>query len=54
MIDIINIAFPTIEDDLMDEALKVFYGLRYPQALKEAFYLRINRLDSTVKIRKKH
>ncbi len=28
MIDIINVHFPTIEDDLMDEALKVFYGLR--------------------------
>ena len=35
MIDIINVHFPKLETDLMEEALKVFYGLREIHGLKK-------------------
>ena len=35
MIDIINVHFPKLESELMEEALKVFYGLREVNGLKK-------------------
>jgi len=35
MIDIINVHFPHLEEELMEEALKVFYGLREIQGIKK-------------------
>lgn len=35
MIDIVNVHFPKLEDDLMEEALKVFYGLREIHGIKK-------------------
>lgn len=35
MIDIINVHFPHLEEDLMEEALKVFYGLREIHGIKK-------------------
>ncbi|MFN8282107.1 MAG: MoxR family ATPase [Chitinophagales bacterium] len=35
MIDIVNVHFPTIENDLMEEALKVFYGIREIHGIKK-------------------
>ncbi len=35
MIDIINVHFPSIENDLMEEALKVFYGIREIHGIKK-------------------
>jgi MoxR-like ATPase len=35
MIEIVNVHFPTIESDLMEEALKVFYGIREIHGIKK-------------------
>ncbi|MBK6274768.1 MAG: MoxR family ATPase [Saprospirales bacterium] len=35
MIDIVKVHFPTIEDDLMEEAMKVFYGIREIHGIKK-------------------
>ena len=35
MIDIVNVHFPDIENELMEEAMKVFYGLREVHGLKK-------------------
>lgn len=35
MIDIVNVHFPAIENDLMEEALKIFYGIREIHGIKK-------------------
>lgn len=35
MIDIVKVHFPKIEDDLMEEAMKVFYGIREIHGIKK-------------------
>ena len=35
MIDIINVHFPHLEEELMEEALKVFYGIRDIHGIKK-------------------
>lgn len=35
MIDIVNVHFPNIENELMEEALKVFYGIREINGIKK-------------------
>ena len=38
MVDIINVHYPKLEEDLMEEALKVFYGLREIHGIKKETY----------------